>query len=70
MLIGHGGHAPRVHPSAYVAPAAVLCGAVHVGPGARILLGAVLRAEDGEVGVGARSVVMENARSAGVLGFR
>jgi gamma-carbonic anhydrase len=61
MLIEHRGNAPQVHPSAYVAPTAVLSGAVHVGPDARILFGAVLTAEDGEVRVGARSVVMENA---------
>jgi len=61
MLIEHRGHAPQVHPSAYVAPTAVLCGAVYVGPEARILFGAVLTAEDGEIRVGARSVVMENA---------
>ena len=50
-----------MHPSAYVAPNAVLCGAVRVGPDARILFGAVLTAEDGAVQVGARCVVMENA---------
>ena len=61
MLIEHRGAAPDVHPSAYVAPTAVLCGAVRVGPEARILFGAVLTAEDGEVQVGARCVVMENA---------
>ena len=52
MLIEHRGAAPDVHPSAYVAPNAVLCGAVRVGPDARILFGAVLTAEDGEVQVG------------------
>ena len=61
MLIEHRGRAPQVHPSAYVAPTAVLCGAVHVGPEARVLFGAVLTAEDGEIRVGARSVVMESA---------
>jgi carbonic anhydrase/acetyltransferase-like protein (isoleucine patch superfamily) len=61
VLIEHRGSAPQVHPSAYVAPTAVLCGAVRVGPDARILFGAVLTAEDGEISVGARSVVMENA---------
>ena len=61
MLIEHRGNAPHVHPSAYVAPTAVLCGAVRIGPDARILFGAVLTAEDGEIRVGARSVVMENA---------
>jgi gamma-carbonic anhydrase len=61
VLIEHRGHAPQIDPSAYVAPTAVICGAVRVGPDARILFGAVLTAEDGEVSVGARTVVMENA---------
>jgi gamma-carbonic anhydrase len=61
MLIEHRGTVPEVDPTAYVAPTAVLCGAVRVGPGARVLFGAVLTAEDGRVSVGARSVVMENA---------
>src|SRR5258708_22306167 len=61
MLIEHRGAVPEVDPSAYVAPTAVLCGAVRVGPGARGLFGAVLTAEDGQVSLGARCVVMENA---------
>ena len=60
-LLEHRGRAPVVHPSAYVAPNAVLCGDVHVGEDARILFGAVLTAEDGRVEVGARCVVMEHA---------
>ena len=61
MLIEHRGAVPEVDPSAYVAPTAVVCGAVRIGPGARVLFGAVLTAEDGQVSLGARSVVMENA---------
>jgi carbonic anhydrase/acetyltransferase-like protein (isoleucine patch superfamily) len=61
MLIEHRGAGPRVDPSAYVAPTAVLCGDVRVGRDVRILFGAVLTAEDGVVEVGARCVVMENA---------
>jgi gamma-carbonic anhydrase len=61
MLIEHRGGVPEVHPSAYVAPTAVICGAVRIGPDARVLFGAVLSAEDGQIGVGARSIVMENA---------
>jgi carbonic anhydrase/acetyltransferase-like protein (isoleucine patch superfamily) len=61
MLLRHRGNQPTVHPSAYVAPTAVLCGDVRVGADARILFGAVLTAEDGVVEVGARCVVMENA---------
>ena len=61
MLIEHRGNVPEVHPSAYVAPTAVICGAVRIGPDARVLFGAVLTAEDGQLSVGARSVMMENA---------
>jgi len=61
MLIEHRGGVPQVHPSAYVAPTAVICGAVRIGPDARVLFGAVLSAEDGQISVGARSIVMENA---------
>lgn len=68
MLIEHRGHAPKIHPSAYVAPTAVVCGAVTVGPEVRILFGAVLTAEDGEIHLGARSVVMENALIRGRAG--
>jgi carbonic anhydrase/acetyltransferase-like protein (isoleucine patch superfamily) len=33
-LFIHRGHAPHVHPDAYIAPTAVLCGDVHIGAGA------------------------------------
>jgi carbonic anhydrase/acetyltransferase-like protein (isoleucine patch superfamily) len=61
MLIEHRGARPVVPGSAYVAPSAVLCGDVVLGERARVLHGAVLTAEDGEVRVGDDVVVMENA---------
>ncbi len=61
VLIEHRGAVPEVDPTAYIAPTAVICGAVRIGPGARVLFGAVLTAEDGQVSIGARCVVMENA---------
>ncbi|MFB6725093.1 gamma carbonic anhydrase family protein [Kribbella sp. NPDC056345] len=61
MLLEHRGRRPLVPESAYVAPSAVLCGAVVLGEGSRVLHGAVLTAEDGEVRLGTNSVVMENA---------
>ena len=61
MLVEHRGRRPDVHPSAYVAPTAVLCGDVRVGPDARILFNAVVTAEDGSVELGERVVVMEHA---------
>lgn len=61
MLVEHRGRRPVVPASAYVAPSAVLCGAVVLGEGSRVLHGAVLTAENGEVHLGRDSVVMENA---------
>ena len=61
MFIEHRGKRPSVDPSAYVAPTAVLCGDVRVGPDSRVLFGAVVSGEDGHVEIGARCVVMENA---------
>ena len=61
MLVEHRGKRPSVDPSAYVAPNAVLCGDVTVGPDTRVLFGAVVTAEDGRVEIGARCVLMENA---------
>jgi carbonic anhydrase/acetyltransferase-like protein (isoleucine patch superfamily) len=61
VIVAHRGCSPAVDPSAYVAPTAVLCGDVRVGPDARILFGAVVSAEDGRVEIGARCVIMENA---------
>jgi carbonic anhydrase/acetyltransferase-like protein (isoleucine patch superfamily) len=61
VLIEHRGMTPIVDPTAYVAPTAVLCGDVRLGPESRVLFGAVLTAEDGRVDIGARCVIMENA---------
>lgn len=61
MILEHRGRRPVVPDTAYVAPSAVVCGAVVLGERARVLHGAVLTAEDGEVRVGADVVVMEHA---------
>jgi carbonic anhydrase/acetyltransferase-like protein (isoleucine patch superfamily) len=66
MLIEHGGKQPLVHPTAFVAPSAVLSGDVTVGEDTRVLHGAVLTSEGGPVTVGSRCVVMENAIIRGV----
>lgn len=61
MLIEHLGDRPNVDSSAYIAPTAVLCGDVTVGPRCRILFGAVLTAEGGPIELGSQCIVMENA---------
>ena len=61
MLLEHEGERPKVHPTAYVAPNATLCGDVTLGKDSRVMFGAVLTAEGGPVRVGDTCVVMENA---------
>jgi carbonic anhydrase/acetyltransferase-like protein (isoleucine patch superfamily) len=61
MLVEHRGHRPKVSPTAYVAPTAVVSGDVTLGPGVRVLHGAVVSAEDGTMTLGENVVVMENA---------
>jgi carbonic anhydrase/acetyltransferase-like protein (isoleucine patch superfamily) len=61
-IIPYCGKLPRVHPSAFVAPTAVLIGDVEVGEDASIWFGAVLRGDhpDHGIHIGARSSVQDN----------
>lgn len=61
MLIEHLGMAPRIDSSAYIAPGAIVCGDVVIGPGCRILHGAQIIAESGSIRLGTECIVMENA---------
>ena len=61
MLIEHDGKRPKIDPSARIAPTAVLCGDVTIGPGTSVGFGAVLSAESGPIAVGAHCMVMDNA---------
>jgi carbonic anhydrase/acetyltransferase-like protein (isoleucine patch superfamily) len=61
MLLTHSKQSPRIHSKAYVAPNAVVCGNVTVGPGCRILFGAQVIAESGSITIGHECIVMENA---------
>ncbi|MFZ6645016.1 gamma carbonic anhydrase family protein [Undibacterium sp. TJN25] len=61
MIITHDNKTPRIDPSAYVAPNAVVCGDVSIGAGCRILYGAQLIAESGSISIGRECIVMENA---------
>jgi carbonic anhydrase/acetyltransferase-like protein (isoleucine patch superfamily) len=62
LIIPHGGRTPRVHPTAFVAPTAVLIGDVEIGAESSIWFGAVLRGDHPEHGirVGARSSIQDN----------
>ncbi|MGQ0574064.1 MAG: gamma carbonic anhydrase family protein [Pseudonocardia sp.] len=68
VFVRHRTKSPQVSESAYVAPTAVLCGDVTIGPHSRVLFGAVITAEGGPVEIGANCVVMENAVVRGVPG--
>jgi carbonic anhydrase/acetyltransferase-like protein (isoleucine patch superfamily) len=61
LLLEHAGGRPVVHADAYVAPTAVLCGNVRIGPGCTVGFGAVLSAEDGAIELVENVVVMETA---------
>jgi carbonic anhydrase/acetyltransferase-like protein (isoleucine patch superfamily) len=61
MLLEHNGERPKVHPTAYIAPNATLCGDVTVSKDSRVMFGAVLTAEGGPMRIGDTCVVMENA---------
>jgi carbonic anhydrase/acetyltransferase-like protein (isoleucine patch superfamily) len=61
MIIEYRGYRPKVDPSAFVAPTAVLIGNVEVGPESSIWFGAVLRGDNGPIRVGARSSIQDNA---------
>lgn len=50
---------PRIDPSAYVHPDAVVIGHVSIGPEASVWPGAVLRGDDGLISVGARTSVQD-----------
>ncbi len=61
MLLEHNGAAPKIDPSARIAPNAVICGDVTVGTNSSIGFGAVLTAESGPITVGRNCVIMDTA---------
>lgn len=54
-----GDHEPEIHPDAYVHPEATVIGRVTIGADSTVWPGAVLRADFGEVRVGARTSVQD-----------
>jgi carbonic anhydrase/acetyltransferase-like protein (isoleucine patch superfamily) len=61
MIISFRGKTPKVHPTAFIAPTAVLIGDVEVGEESSIWFGAVLRGDNGPIRIGARTSVQDNA---------
>jgi len=62
MIIEYKGKAPRISPSAFVAPTAVIIGDVIVGDEASIWWGAVIRSDQNQnpISVGARTSIQDN----------
>jgi carbonic anhydrase/acetyltransferase-like protein (isoleucine patch superfamily) len=60
MQIEFEGHAPQVHPSAWIAPGAVLIGRIHVAADASVWFGAVARGDIEPIRIGARTNVQDN----------
>jgi carbonic anhydrase/acetyltransferase-like protein (isoleucine patch superfamily) len=52
---------PTIHPDAFVHPDAVVIGAVTIGAFSSVWPGAVLRADEGEIRIGARTSVQDNS---------
>lgn len=62
MIITFNGKTPRIHPTAFIAPTAVLIGDVEVGELSSVWFGAVLRGDHPEHGIriGARTSIQDN----------
>ena len=59
LRLGH--HSPHVDPEAWVAPTAVLAGAVTVERGASVWFGSVIRADGDTISLGERSNIQDGA---------
>src|SRR5277367_5138418 len=60
-LLALGNERPRIHSDAYIHPLATLIGEVRVGPGSSVWPGAVIRADNGPIIVGARTSIQDGA---------
>ena len=68
MLYRHDGKQPNIHATSRIAPNAVVCGDVTIGPNCSIGFGAVLTAESGPIAIGANCIIMDTAVIRGVRG--
>ena len=61
-IIPYRGKTPRIHPTAFVAPTAVIIGDVEIGEESSIWFGAVLRGDHPDccIRVGARTSIQDN----------
>lgn len=55
-----GDQVPDIDPTAYIHPDAVIIGSVRIGPESSVWPGAVLRGDDGDIIIGARTSIQDN----------
>ncbi len=61
IIISINGKTPRIHPSAFIAPGAVVAGDIEIGPEVSIWYGTVLRSEYVPVKIGAKTSIQDNS---------
>lgn len=59
-IISFEGKTPQIDPTAWIAPTATLIGDVHIGPGASVWFGVVLRGDRDRIELGAGSNLQDN----------
>ncbi|RSZ63802.1 gamma carbonic anhydrase family protein [Corynebacterium hylobatis] len=61
MIIEFEGKTPKIHPSAWIAPTAVIIGDVEIGPDSSVFYGSVLRGDVNAIRIGARTNIQDNS---------
>lgn len=61
LILPFDGIAPRIHPSAWIAPTAVIIGDVVIGADSSVFYGCVLRADVGAIRVGSRTNIQDGS---------
>nr|WP_290221210.1 gamma carbonic anhydrase family protein [Corynebacterium atrinae] len=61
VILEFEGKTPQIHPSAWVAPTAVVIGDVEIGPDSSVFYGAVLRGDVNKIRIGARTNIQDNS---------
>jgi carbonic anhydrase/acetyltransferase-like protein (isoleucine patch superfamily) len=59
LILPFGGKTPRIHPTAWIAPTAIVIGDVEIGPETGIWYGCVVRGDVNEIRIGARTNIQD-----------
>lgn len=61
LILPFGDKRPVIHPTAWIAPGAVIIGDVEIGPDSSVFYGCVLRGDVGAIRVGARTNIQDGS---------